>query len=148
MHFDPSYLPYSSMRYPVYARNGMVASSSPQASAAGLAILQKGGNAVDAAVAAATALTVVEPTSNGIGSDAFALVWIEREQKLYGLNASGWAPANISIEKVLKVGAGYHNATQSSRPSISAQAGFRETSIASMPIFGWIPTTVPDAPSA
>lgn len=148
MHFDSSYLPYPSMRYPVYARNGMVASSSPQASAAGLAILQKGGNAVDAAVAAAAALTVVEPTSNGIGSDAFALVWIEREQKLYGLNASGWAPANISIEKVLKVGAGYHNATQSSRPSIGAQAGLRETSIASMPMFGWIPTTVPGAPSA
>jgi len=102
MHFDPSYLPYPSMRYPVYARNGMVASSSPQASAAGLSILQKGGNAVDAAVAAAAALTVVEPTSNGIGSDAFALVWIEREQKLYGLNASGWPLQTYRSKKCSK----------------------------------------------
>ncbi len=100
MDFDPTYLPYPSTRYPVYARHGMVATSSPQASAAGLATLRAGGNAVDAAVATAAALTVVEPTANGIGSDAFALVWIEKEKKLYGLNASGWAPEDISIEKV------------------------------------------------
>ena len=61
----------------------------------------KGGNAVDAAVATAAALTVVEPTSNGLGSDAFALVWIKDDGKLYGMNSSGKAPKNISAEKVL-----------------------------------------------
>lgn len=151
MHFDPTYLPYPSMRYPVYARHGMVASSSPQASAAGLAAMHKGGNAVDAAVAAAAALTVVEPTANGIGSDAFALVWIEREGKLYGLNASGWAPASISIEKVLKALASPQAAAQrpaqSPRPSIDAQSGIQGALSASMPVFGWIPTMVPGAPS-
>ena len=73
--FDPVYQPYSSQRYPIYARGGMVNCSSPQAAAAGLEALQNGGNAMDAAVAAAAALTVVEPSANGIGSDAFALVW-------------------------------------------------------------------------
>ncbi|MBS5479409.1 MAG: gamma-glutamyltransferase, partial [Coriobacteriia bacterium] len=67
----------------------MVNCSSPQAAAAGLEALRAGGTAVDAAVAAASALTVVEPTANGIGSDAFALVWSARDQKLYGLNSSG-----------------------------------------------------------
>ncbi len=96
MNFDPNFLPYPSIRYPVYAREGMVATSSPQASLAGLEALRQGGNAVDAAVAAAVALTVTEPSSNGIGSDAFAIVWADG--KLYGLNASGKAPANISWE--------------------------------------------------
>ena len=73
--FDPLLQRYPSQRFPIYARGGMVNCSSPQASAAGLAVLQKGGNAIDAAVAAAAALTVVEPTANGLGSDAFALVW-------------------------------------------------------------------------
>ena len=100
MDFNPTYIPYSSKRYPIYAQHGMVCASSPQAAAAGLEILQKGGNAMDAAVATAAALTVVEPTANGLGSDAFALVWSEKDQKLFGLNASGFSPKNISIEKV------------------------------------------------
>ncbi|MCI1113709.1 gamma-glutamyltransferase, partial [Stenotrophomonas maltophilia] len=79
-----------------YAKNGMVATSQPLAAQAGLDILKKGGNAIDAAIATAACLTVVEPTSNGIGGDAFALVWVKDE--LYGLNASGPAPQSISIE--------------------------------------------------
>ena len=81
--------PYPSQRMPVFARN-VVATSQPLAAQAGLRMLMKGGNAVDAALAAAIALTVVEPTSNGIGSDAFALVW--NNGKLFGLNGSGKSP--------------------------------------------------------
>ncbi|HWH49159.1 MAG TPA: gamma-glutamyltransferase [Burkholderiales bacterium] len=83
-------LPYPSQRSPLLARN-VVATSQPLGAQAGLRMLLKGGNAVDAAVATAITLTVVEPTMNGIGSDAFALVWAEG--KLHGLNASGRAPA-------------------------------------------------------
>ncbi|MHC4588800.1 MAG: gamma-glutamyltransferase, partial [Planctomycetota bacterium] len=81
--------PYPSQRMPVLARN-VVATSQPLAAQAGLSMLAAGGNAVDAAVAAAITLTVVEPTSNGIGSDAFALVWAGGG--LHGLNASGRSP--------------------------------------------------------
>ena len=72
--FDPMSAEYPSHRLPIYAKGGMVNCSSPQAAAAGLEALRRGGNAMDAAVAAASTLTVVEPTANGIGSDAFALV--------------------------------------------------------------------------
>ncbi|MBV8752515.1 MAG: gamma-glutamyltransferase family protein [Hyphomicrobiales bacterium] len=82
--------PYPSQRMPVLARNA-VATSQPLAAQAGLAMLLKGGNAVDAALAAAITLTVVEPTSNGIGSDAFAILWDGTQ--LHGLNASGRSPA-------------------------------------------------------
>jgi gamma-glutamyltranspeptidase/glutathione hydrolase len=90
--------PYPSRRMPVLARN-VVATSQPLAAQAGLRMLFKGGNAVDAAIAAAAALTVVEPVMNGIGSDAFALVWDGKS--LQGLNASGraplaWQPARFS----------------------------------------------------
>jgi len=81
--------PYPSQRMPVLAGN-VVAASQPLAAQAGLLMLHKGGNAVDAALATAMTLTVVEPTGNGIGSDAFALVWDGRE--LHGLNGSGRAP--------------------------------------------------------
>lgn len=80
--------PYSSQRMPVLARN-VVATSQPLAAEAGLSMLRQGGNAMDAAVAAAMTLTVVEPTSNGIGADAFALIWAGGG--LHGLNASGHA---------------------------------------------------------
>src|SRR5215468_5167236 len=83
-------LPYPSRRQPIFARNA-VATSQPLATQAGIAMLQRGGNAVDAALATAIALTVLEPCSNGIGSDLFAIVWDGRE--LIGLNASGRAPA-------------------------------------------------------
>ncbi len=82
--------PYTSTRAPVFARN-VVATSHPLAAQAGLQILRQGGNAVDAAVATAAAMTVCEPVSNGLGSDAFCIVWDGK--KLHGLNASGCAPA-------------------------------------------------------
>ncbi|WP_119307415.1 gamma-glutamyltransferase family protein [Cohaesibacter haloalkalitolerans] len=81
---------YSSRRSPVLADN-VVATSQPLATQAGLTILQRGGNAVDAAIATAATLTVVEPTGNGLGSDAFCILWDGRQ--LHGLNASGRAPA-------------------------------------------------------
>ena len=78
--------PYPSNRAPVFSRN-MVATSQPLAVQAGINAMKAGGNAVDAAVATAITLTVVEPNNNGIGSDAFAIVWDGK--KLHGLNASG-----------------------------------------------------------
>lgn len=98
----------------------MVASSQPLAAQAGLDILKKGGNAIDAAIATAACLTVVEPTSNGIGGDAFAIVCYKGE--LYGLNASGPAPQEISIEAIKK--RGHQN----------------------IPGVGWLSVTVPGAP--
>ena len=82
--------PYASVRTPVFARN-VVATSQPLAASAGLQILKQGGNAVDAAVAAAAVISLTEPCSNGLGSDNFAIVWDGK--CLHGLNASGTAPA-------------------------------------------------------
>jgi gamma-glutamyltranspeptidase/glutathione hydrolase len=95
MNFDWQ-LPYASRRQPVFARN-VVATSQPLAVQAGLAMLQRGGSAVDAALAAAITLTVVEPCSNGIGSDLFAILW--DGQQLVGLNASGRAPAAATLAR-------------------------------------------------
>ena len=89
MHFD-FHNPYPTTRIPVFARN-VVSTSHPLAAQAGLRMLWKGGNAVDAAVAAAAAMTICEPVSNGLGSDAFAILWDGKA--LHGLNASGPAPA-------------------------------------------------------
>jgi gamma-glutamyltranspeptidase/glutathione hydrolase len=88
-------------RAEVIARNGMVTSSQPLATQAGLAILRKGGNAVDAAVATAAVLGVVEPFSTGIASDLFMIVWVAKEKKLYALNAAGTAPTGEVIRAVL-----------------------------------------------
>ena len=88
MQFDYTN-PYSSTRLPVFARN-LVSTSHPLAAQAGLRILWQGGNAVDAAIAAAAALTICEPVSNGLGSDAFCILWDGKA--LHGLNASGRAP--------------------------------------------------------
>lgn len=111
--------PYLSRRMPVLAAN-VVATSQPLASQAGLAMLAKGGNAVDAALAAAITLTVVEPVNNGLGSDAFAIVAFGGE--LHGLNASGRSPARAS-------------------------AG-RFEGESRMPMLGWDAVTVPGAVSA
>ena len=119
---DYLYHPYQSKRHTVFARKGMIATSQPLAASVGLDILQKGGNAIDAAIATAATLTVVEPTSNGIGGDAFALVWVK--DKLYGLNASGPAPATLTPEAVKALG---HD---------------------KMPAYGMVPITVPGTPAA
>lgn len=126
--FSP-YHPYPSRRSATYARDGMVAASQPLASQAGRDILARGGNAVDAAIAAAAVLTVVEPTGCGIGGDAFALVWLQSANhgrgELIGLNASGPAPRRLTAEAMRE--AGYHS---------------------EMPLYGWTPVTVPGTPAA
>ncbi|MFA7550639.1 MAG: gamma-glutamyltransferase family protein [Sedimentibacter sp.] len=122
MNYNPAEYKYASRRNVLYGYNGMVATSQPLAAQAGLEILKKGGNAVDAAIATAACLTVVEPTSNGLGSDAFAIVWFNN--KLHGLNASGYSPYSISIEKL-------------------KERGFTE-----IPRYGIIPIMVPGAPAA
>jgi gamma-glutamyltranspeptidase/glutathione hydrolase len=105
----------------VISETGIVASESPLASQAGAAILARGGNAVDAAIAAHAVMTVVAPMWNGIGGDLFAIVYDAKSGKYYGLNASGWAPAAQSIERLHKM-------------------GLRE-----MPVHGIEPVTVPGA---
>ena len=114
-------LPYPSRRQPVFAANGAIATSQPLAAQAGLDVLRAGGNAVDAAVATAIALTVVEPTSNGIGGDLFAIVW--DGSKLHGLNSSGRAPRRLDAERLRGLG---HS---------------------EMPEIGWLPVTVPGIPA-
>ena len=88
--------PFASRRSPVFSANGIVATSQPLAAQAGVEMLQLGGSAVDAAIATAAALTVLEPTSNGLGSDAFALVWDGTQ--LQGVNASGRWPRGWDLE--------------------------------------------------
>ena len=112
-------LPYASQRMPVLAGNA-VATSQPLAAQAGIRMLLKGGNAVDAALATAITLTVVEPTGNGIGSDAFAILW--DGSKLHGLNASGRSPDGWTLER------------------------FRGKN--AMPTKGWDAVTIPGAVSA
>ena len=119
---NPLHYPHHSKRKVLYGANGMTATSQPLAVQAGLDILKQGGNAIDAIVAMAACLTVVEPCSNGIGGDAFALVWTGG--KLHGLNASGPAPKGISAAAVRKLG------------------------YDAMPEHGCIPVNVPGAPSA
>ena len=125
--FDPRAYPYPSRRNAVYARRAMACTSIPQGAQIGLDVMKAGGNAVDAAVAMAAAMPLLEPTSNGLGSDCFALVWMEGEKKLYGLNSSGPAPQSISIEKVLEN---------------------RQDDQGKMPAYGWTPVTVPGIPKA
>lgn len=121
MKYDPLHFPYPSRRNIVYGKKGMVATSQYLAAQAGLDILKSGGNAIDAAIATAACLTVVEPNVNGIGGDLFALVWTKG--KLHGLNASGPAPKDLSVQKVKEL-------------------GYEE-----MPKYGWIPVTVPGVPA-
>ena len=114
-----AFSPYPARRSPVLAQN-VVATSHPLASQAGLTMLAKGGNAVDAALAAAITLTLVAPTGNGIGSDAFAILW--DGTALHGLNASGKSPAAWTPDRFAGLDA--------------------------MPFHGWEAVTVPGAVSA
>lgn len=114
-----THYPYPSTRSVMMGKHGAIATSQPLAAIAGMEMLLAGGNAVDAAIATAIALTVVKPTANGIGSDAFALVW---DGHLHGLNGSGKSPQNLTREK------------------FSGEA--------KIPEYGWLPVTVPGAVSA
>src|ERR687896_2430378 len=91
---------FDSRLSPVRAKNGMVATSQPLAAMAGLQMMLQGGNAVDAAVASAAVLNVVEPVSTGVGGDMFALVWNNKENKVHALNGSGRAPAAASVDEL------------------------------------------------
>lgn len=93
-----------STRSVVMARNGAIATSQPLATAAGLRVLQSGGNAIDAAVTAAAVLAVVEPTMNGVGGDLFAIVYSANTKTVHGLNASGRAPAAATLDEFKKRG--------------------------------------------
>lgn len=133
---------YPSRRSVVYGKNGMVCTSQTLAAQAGLEVLKNGGNAVDAAIATAISLTVLEPPSNGIGSDLFALVWYKG--RLYGLNGSGPAPAALTREKVLEklgVAAG-------AKVRYSDGGEIMDLSASDMPDHGWETVTVPGAPAS
>ena len=106
-------------RSEVIARNGMAATSQPLATQVALDILKKGGNAIDAAIAANAVLGVVEPTGSGIGGDLFALIWSADRDKLYGLNASGRSPRSLKLEY------------------------FKENNIERIPSYGPLPVSVP-----
>ena len=95
---------FDSRRSTVLATNGMVATSQPLGAITGLRILMEGGNAVDAAIATAAALNVVEPMSTGVGGDMFALVWDNKGKSVRALNGSGRAPGAASIDELLKKG--------------------------------------------
>ncbi len=120
LNFDPNYQNFPSNRYTLASSKGMVATSSALAAEAGAKMLRQGGNAVDAAIATAAALTVVEPTANGIGSDNFAIVWMNG--KLEGMSSQGYSPASISLEAVKEKNS-------------------------EMPKHGWTPVTVPGSPA-
>ena len=124
LNFDYNRYSYSSRRNVVFARKGMACSCVPLASQVGIDTMKRGGNAMDAAIAMAVTLPLVEPTCNGLGSDCFALMWSAKDGKLYGLNGSGLAPKALSAQKVLNMG------------------------YTQMPVNGWLPTMVPGAPAA
>ena len=140
--FDGASNKYPSRRSVVYGKNGMVCTSQALAAQAGLDVLKRGGNAVDAAIATAISLTVLEPPSNGIGSDLFALVWYKG--KLYGLNGSGPAPMALTREKVLaKLGT-----DDRAKDNYADSGEITDLSSSDMPDHGWETVTIPGAPAS
>jgi gamma-glutamyltranspeptidase/glutathione hydrolase len=147
---------------PVYAPRGAVATSQPLAASAGVAVLRRGGNAVDAAVATAITLTVVQPGANDLGGDLFALVWdgsARRDDRslrgpqsragggrLHGLNASGRSPAALTRELVLSRLASSAGARAAGEPA-AALGGAQAAAGVTVPARGWLPVTVPGAPA-
>ena len=108
-----------STRSEVIAEKGMVATSHPLATQVGIDILKNGGNAIDAAIASNAAIGLMEPTGNGIGGDLFAIIWIEKDKKLYGLNASGRSPKNLTLDY------------------------FKKNNFSEIPAYGALPVSVP-----
>ena len=108
-------------RSEVIGANGMVATSHPLATQIGLDILKKGGNAIDAAIAANAALGLMEPTGNGIGGDLFAIVWDAESRQLYGLNGSGRSPESLTLQ------------------------WFKDNGYDAIPAYGPLPVSVPGA---
>ena len=104
MKFDQDRPQFISRRSTVMAPNGMVATSQPLAVQVGLSILMKGGNAMDAAIATAATLNVVEPISTGIGGDVFAIIYDSDRGSLAGLNSSGWSSREATLERYRKMG--------------------------------------------
>ena len=133
---------YPSRRSVVYGKNGMVCTSQALAAQAGLDVLKRGGNAVDAAIATAVCLTVLEPPSNGIGSDLFALVW--HKGKLYGLNGSGPTPMGLTREKVLAK----LRMDGRVKDNYKDNGEILDLSASDMPDCGWEPVTIPGAPAS
>src|SRR6202167_4562226 len=118
-------------RSEVLAQHGMVVTSQPLAAQAGLQILMRGGNAIDAAVASAAVLSVVEPMMVGVGGDLFAIIYVAKERKIYVLNASGTAPTGATVEHFNELG--YHWDPKNWGPT------------SGMPMHGILPVTVPGA---
>lgn len=108
-------------RSEVIAQNGMVATSHPLATQIGVEVLKKGGNAIDTAIAVNAALGLMEPTGCGVGGDLFAIIWDPKTKKLYGLNASGPAPMDLTLED------------------------FQQQGFESIPYYGALPVSVPGA---
>lgn len=119
MKFDPLEYKYGSRRNTIYAGNGMACSTSPIAAGIGVDVMKKGGTAIDAAVAMAAAMPVLEPTGNGYGADNFVLIWTGG--KLYGMNGSGYSPKALNADVV-------------------KQHGFD-----TIPMEGWLPVMMPGA---
>jgi gamma-glutamyltranspeptidase / glutathione hydrolase len=117
-------------RSPVLAQHGMIASEQPLASLAGIEILKKGGSAVDAAIATSAMLCLTEPVLNGLGADAFVIVWDPRTHRLYGYNGSGWSPKDRSLKQM-----------QAQVREAYEQAGMKPTD--QIPLLGPLPVTVP-----
>jgi len=111
--------PNFATRSEVIAKNGMVATSHPLATQVGIDILKKGGNAIDAAIAANATLGLMEPTGSGIGGDLFAIIWSAKDKKLYGLNASGRSPEKLNLKY------------------------FQDNNMTKIPAFGPLPVSVP-----